>query len=273
MANMKTIKEKAAAADAQQNTGGLMTKKVNAAIQVMLTNKVNPNQAWQCILVVDRSGSMSHEYRDGSVQDAVDRTLGFSVIVDDDGEVPTIFFDHQIEEKLVKLTDFHQYVKRSGITARGSTDLALALKHVAEITGNGDLFANGGGGFMKRGGGAPKPSIKPMQTPAFVTIVTDGSPNDRNAATDVIRRLSYRAVFLKFIFVGNDRGGWAYLESLDDDIPVGVDYDKGGRLIDNVDAKQLASLGGTSDNAFYEAMLDEVPTYLAAAKQKGLIAA
>lgn len=267
MANLQTTKAKVAAADAQQGTGGLMTKKVDAAVKVMLTKKVNPNQVWQVFGLVDRSGSMGNEYANGHVQEAVDRALGFAVIVDDDGSVPTAFFDDRLETHEIKLDDFHRYLERNRITARGTTNLAGALEWVARETGNGDVLSSGGGLFRK-GGSAP--TVKKMDTPAFVICVTDGRPDDPDAATDIIRRLSYRGVFLKFLFVGDDARGWAYLESLDDDIPVGVPFERGGRLVDNVDAKRMSSLG-KDDAPFYDAMFDEVTTYLAAARENGLI--
>ena len=105
MPNLQAVKAKVAAADAKNGTGGLMAKKVDAAVKGMMAKKVNPNQVWQVVLVVDRSGSMGHEYRSGAVQDVVDRVLGFSVIVDDDGEVPAIFFDHRVEEHKIELAN------------------------------------------------------------------------------------------------------------------------------------------------------------------------
>jgi hypothetical protein len=267
MPNLATVKQKVAEADAKQGTGGLLTKKVDAAVKGMMAKKVNPNQPWQSVLVVDRSGSMDGEYRSGSVQDAVERALGFAVIVDDDGDVPAVFFDHSVFTREVKLNNFHDFINRERIGAGGSTNLTDALKAAAEITGNGDLFK--GSGMFHRG--AAKPSIQKMATPAFITVVTDGVPNDPRSAADVIRACSFRAMFFKFLYVGHDAGGWRFLESLDDDIPVGVPIEQGGRLIDNVDAKKMGNLSGVADDVFYDAMLDEVSTYLTAAKANGLI--
>lgn len=269
MVSLSTVKQKAAEADAQQGTGGLLTKKVDAAAKGLLAKKVNPNQQWQVILVGDKSYSMDDEYQQGSVQEVVERTLGFAVIVDDDGTVPAVFFGGNIAEYTIELNDFHRYIQRNGIRTDGSTPLTQALQRVAHLTGNGDLVQSGGGGLFHRG--ASKPSIRKMETPAYVVIVTDGRPNDPESATDLIRRLSYRGLFLKFLFVGHDRAGWQYLESLDDDIPVGVPYEKGGRLIDNVDAKNLGNIRSMSDEEFYEAMFDEAGTWLSAARTNGLI--
>ncbi|HVX24442.1 MAG TPA: VWA domain-containing protein [Candidatus Saccharimonadales bacterium] len=265
MPNLQVVKQKVAAADAAQGTGGLMTRKVDAAVKVMLTKKVNPNQIWQNLQLVDKSGSMGNEYRKGHVQEAVERALGFAVLVDDDGSVPTCFFSSSLYTTEVKLDNFHGLIERERISAGGSTDLTAALQWAAKETGNGDLFS---GGLLRRGGSAP--SVKKMDTPAFVTIVTDGRPDNTQTAIDAVQRLSYRGCFLKFLYVGEDNLGWQFLESLDNDIPVGVPYEKGGRLIDNVNAQKMASLGH-DDSVFYNAMLEEVNSWLAAAKQQGLI--
>lgn len=264
MPNLATVKQRVAAADAAQGTGGLLTRKVDAAVQGLMRKKLNPNQKWQKVLVVDRSGSMGYSYPD-EVQDAVNRDLAFAVIVDDDGKVPTCFFDHNIEELIVGLDDFHNLISRRGITARGSTDLAGALRWVAETTGNGDLFRSG------MLGGSRQPEARKMDTPVFATIITDGAPDDKRRAVEAVQRLSYRAIVLKFIYVGDNMAGWRFLEQLDDDIPVGTSFDRGGRLFDNVDSKKFASLASADDAAFYDAMFDEVPAALAAMKQHGLL--
>jgi len=267
MANLATVKQKVAEADAQQGTGGLLTKKVDAAAKGLLAKKVNPNQQWQVVLVPDKSYSMDREYTRGSVQEVVERTLGFAVIVDDDGSVPAVFFGGNIAEYTIDLNDFHEYIQRNNIRPDGGTPLTEALQKVAEITGNGDLVKSGG--FFNRS--EPKPSVRKMNTPAYVVIVTDGLPNNKDSATDLIRRLSYRGLFLKFLYVGNDSAGWEYLDSLDEGIPVGVPYEQGGRLIDNVDAKNLGNIASMSDEEFYAAMFDEAGSWLVAARANGLI--
>lgn len=262
MPSLAIVKEKVAAADAQQGAGGSLIRKVDASARAMIKKRVNPNQPWQVILVGDKSYSMSGQW--GNVQDAVERTLGFAVIADDDGSVPAVFFGGNIKKYTVRLSDFHGFVERERIRPDGGTPLAEALREVAEITGNGDLF------------GRSSPQVRKMATPAFATIVTDGAPNDRRAATRAVQLLSYRAVFLKFLFVGdvNDRDarrGWEYLEALDDDIPVGVPFERGGRLIDNVDSKNMGELHGVTDEVFYEAMYDEVMPWLENARANGLL--
>lgn len=272
MPNLQQVKQKVAAADAAQNTGGRMAKKVDAATKAMLTKKVNPNQPWDVILVVDRSGSMGREYDSGHVQDAVERGLAFAVLIDDDGIVPTIFFDDQLQEVKVSLDNFHGLLRREGISARYTTDLTAALRRVADMTGNGDLFDRGGG-FGRRS--VASPEVRKADKPVFVIIITDGLPDNEKTATDAIRRLSYRGVFVKFIFVGTNQRGLDYLDYLDDDdnvnMPVGVPFEQGGRYIDNVDTKAFKSLGDAPDGVFFESMFDEVDKYLGQARTGGLL--
>lgn len=277
MSNLQEIKQRVAEADAQQGTNGLLTAKVNAAAKGLLRNKLNPNQKWQKILVVDRSGSMGSAYPT-HVQSVMDRDLAFSVLVDDDGEVQAVFFDNRLEEVTIKLNDFHNLLARKGIRARGTTDLTSALHWVANVTGNGDLFAQS----SRWGRSEPEPTIRPMKVPAFVTIVFDGRPDNPASAMNAIRRMSWRAIEFKLLFVGKkfeDRAetrptpGWKFVVDLDDNIPVGVPFAQGGRLFDNVDAKSTESLAIMTDDEYYDAQFDEVPQALAAMRQHQLLVA
>lgn len=280
MPNLQQIKQRVAEADAQQGTNGLMTSKVDAAVKGLLRNKLNPNQKWQKILVVDRSGSMGSAYPT-HVQAVMDRDLGFSVLVDDDMKVPAIFFDNRLEELEISLDDFHNLLARKGIRARGTTDLTSALRRVAEITGNGDLFPQSSSRWG-RSAPEPEPTIRPMKVPAFVTIVFDGRPDDPTTAMNAIRRMSWRAIEFKLLFVGRrfqdsaqkrPTPGWQFVVDLDDNIPVGVPFAQGGRLFDNVDAKSTESLAVMTDDEYYDAQFDEVPQALAAMRQHQLLVA
>jgi uncharacterized protein YegL len=49
-------------------------------------------------LAIDVSGSMQRLFQDGVVQDLAERILGLSAVLDDDGKVPAIFFNHGVRE-------------------------------------------------------------------------------------------------------------------------------------------------------------------------------
>lgn len=264
MANLAQTKKKVAEADAKQGTGGLMTSKVDKAAKAMMANRVNPNQVWAVVGVVDRSGSMAPEYRDGTVQEIVNRMLAFSLIVDDDGTVPTIFFDNQVMQVDIQLDDFHDYLSRNRIGAGGTTDLTAALEAAARETGNEDVIPTGGGrgGFLRRGSNRD-PEPRKATTPAYVIIVTDGAPNDPASATEMLRRLSFRGVFVKILFVGDDARGWNYVDGLDNALK--------GCYIDNVNTQNMGDVKRMSDDEFFNAMFAEVNDWLPNARAKGLI--
>ncbi len=104
-----------------------------------------------------------------------------------------------------------------------------------------------------------------------MAVVTDGVPDDPHSAADAVRRLSYRGLFLKFLYVGSNAAGWRFLEELDSGLPVGVSYERGGRLVDNVNSQKCDQLHGMSDQAFYELMFAEVSDYIPAARAAGVI--
>lgn len=268
MPSLQTVKQRVAEADALQNTGGLLTRKVEAAVQSMLKSKLRPNQPWDKITVVDRSGSMGSAYPD-HVQTVLDRDLAFSAVVSDAGKVPVIFFDDRIEELTVELNNFYGLIAKKNIRARGTTDLTKALRRVAEITGNVDVLTG-------------EPTKRLAEKPAFVSIVFDGAPDDKQGAMDVIRRLSWRAVEFKGLYVGKrfkdaaqkkPTPGWQFLLDLDDNIPVGKPFSRGGRLFDNFDAKDTETLAGMNDADYYDAMFDEVPKALQDMREHKLLVA
>jgi hypothetical protein len=263
MPNLQIVKQKVAEADAR--TGGSLLVKVNAAQAAMVSKRVNPNQQWEVILLVDASGSMADWYANNAVQQAVERALGFAVIVDDDGKVPVVTFGQRkpelrhrsprneeelISRYVVDLDNYHGFIRNNDITADWGTPMTEAVIHAADIAGHADLFP---GGVVSTHN---DPVIRPSKKTTLVVVVCDGRPNNTRSMSDAIRVCSHRSMEFKFLFVGNDRAGWSYLEGLDDDIPVGKKFSRGGRLFDNVDSKKVDLRA--SDEAFYADMLDEL---------------
>ncbi|HEU4913824.1 MAG TPA: VWA domain-containing protein [Candidatus Saccharimonadales bacterium] len=275
MPNLQLVKQKVQEAD--KRTGGSLLTKVTAAQTVMVKKRVNPNQQWEVILLVDASGSMDPWYRNGSVQQTVERALGFAVIVDDDGKVPVVTFGQRkpgvrgnprseedlINRYVVDLGNYHGFIQNNGIYADWGTPMTEAVIHAADIAGHGDLFP--GGVVNTRN----EPVIRASNKTTLVVVACDGRPNSPRSMSDAIRVFSHRSAEFKFLFVGNDERGWDYLESLDDDIPVGRPFNRGGRLFDNVDSKRVDLRA--SDEKFYEDMLDELPSARAAMVQHGLL--
>jgi vWA found in TerF C terminus len=192
----------------------------------------------QAVLVLDHSGSMRSDYRDGTVQTLVERALGFALQIDVDGTIPVIAFDSRVWPAVDVTVDNYQGVVDREVwhrKAMGTTNLAAALDEVEKIAVNSD-------------------------GPVFAVVVTDGAPNSRPAATRAVCRLASYPVFVKFLAIRPVD----YLQTLDD-------LDGSKRLLDNVDAKFLPDPGGMSDLAFADAMVDEWDTWIAAATAAGVL--
>ncbi|WGH21969.1 hypothetical protein SEA_TROGGLEHUMPER_88 [Rhodococcus phage Trogglehumper] len=190
----------------------------------------------EVVMLLDHSLSMHRDYENGTVQTLVERALGFALQVDGDGVVPVVRFDSrvwpQVDVTLANYADIassHLYHRNN----MGSTNLAGALGEALE-------------------------AAKTTERPLFVIVITDGQPDNADAATKKVVELAKYPVFLKFLAI--QRVG--YLETLDD---------MGGRLVDNADAKFIDDPAGMTDLAFAEAMTDEWDTWITAATTAGLL--
>lgn len=167
------------------------------------------------IVVVDASGSMSTEDMKGKSRwDHMQETVGAFARdigkIDGDGIGLVVFggsnvqpFDGVTAGKLDEI-----FTSRS---PRGGTPLAEALTAALGLAGKSDKKD-------------------------FILVITDGVPDDKSAAADVIRAASNKLesddeLTILFVQVGHDAGATAYLKSLDDDLQ--------GCKFDIVDAKTI----------------------------------
>lgn len=214
-----------------------LLKKTEAA-GVSLTKKGLTGIRAQVVVVMDHSGSMYTDYANHKVQDLTERFLGFGLAVDIDGEVPVIPFDDRVKNTVnVNLTNYRNIVEDQiwDKNNMGSTDLAAALREVRKLAETTDA-------------------------PLFVAIVTDGEPNDRSAAKEIVIDLARYPVFIKFLAVRPVR----FLEELDN---LGASE----RLLDNVNTKEYVSLDQVSDEQFADDMVDEWDSWVADATAAGIL--
>lgn len=255
----------------------------------------------ECGLEIDSSGSLGHAYRDGSIQETGERTLAWVATVDSSGDFEAGFFDHNAHSPSnLNLGNYRGWVRANQPTL-GATNLYDAIVCGTEMAAKAlkapqilDLIATKviGSGYKLR-----LEDLRPIQTDKIfhLTIITDGAPNRgprpyREAIKELIVRLSYAGIFIKFIFVGDDEEGRDFLQILDD-MPVArhandmaypsdrkdprrndVDYYPGARYIDNVDKVEfLLGLAHVSDEEFAAAMTQELPSYLPSAVRRALV--
>jgi hypothetical protein len=221
-----------------ESTGCVDLSKKTQAVVSSLASKNMAGVRAQVIVVLDHSGSMGTNYHSGKVQKLVDRFLGFGLAVDADGEIPVIAFDHKLHSAVnVNMSNYRDVVNKSIYKPyeMGSTDLTQALEKV-------------------------RSEAKKTDAPLFVAIVTDGEPDDRDSAEEIVKDLARYPVFIKFLAVQKVK----FLEKLDD-LP------NTARLLDNVDTKEYGDLDKVTDEQFAKDMVDEWDSWVAAATAAGIL--
>lgn len=204
-------------------------------------------------LCLDISGSMSRRYSKGLVQRLTERVLALGLRFDDDGEVDVILFGKKVHKpKGLSLEGYQQYIADMirSYPLEGGTNYGLAISEI-----------------RKRYFGAATDRSQPLAdaVPVYVMFITDGATSDEKAATAQIRAASYEPIFWQFMGIGDDR--FTYLQKLDD-------LDR--RFVDNADFfsvtdDELIGRKPISDDALFDRMMTEYPTWLKQAQQKGLL--
>lgn len=243
------VTKPAASVDLIKKVGVSFEKKVDSAVKVnMQKGGSHADVRWSVIGLLDESGSMGPFFRDGTVQEIVERALAWSATKDSDGMAPFgAFGSHHIWHEEVDLTNVTNIVDNNGWRPWGSTNLASSLQAIL------DMIRDMGDGWQ--------------MDPILLFIVTDGSPDDQEAVKRLICELSQYPVFVKILRVGNDPWAKKFTEFLDDM----ESHSPGSRLFDNVDCPEDSLRRSMSDDAFNEAMTQETDSSLAGMKAVGLV--
>ena len=215
-----------------------LVKKVNLKKEevrkVCLTKPVLNGLKAKVALVLDFSGSMSGLYRNGTVQEVVERTLPLAMNFDDDGSMEVWLFENGFQRLPdVTLDNLAGYVQRETSKYRmGGTCYAPVMRDVTKF-------------------------YQDEKLPAYVLFITDGDNSDKQEATKAIIEASRKPIFWQFVGVGND--SFSYLQKLDD---------MSGRYVDNADFFKVAQAGSIT----YEQLLTEFPEWLENPMVKALLA-
>lgn len=179
------------------------------------------------VIAIDTSGSMGEPVKAGSsvtrwqaVQESAMAIIRDAQAIDADG-LGLVLFGSSVRSFDGVTADKAREVF-AGNGPRGSTPLAEALTAALSLAGKSDKKD-------------------------LVVVFTDGVPNDRAAAADVIRKASHAqetddALTILFIQVGDDAQATAYLKSLDDDIK-GCKFD----IVDVKTVEQADAFASTSE--------------------------
>ncbi|MGW2724606.1 vWA domain-containing protein [Streptomyces sp. NPDC001492] len=198
-------------------------------------------------LVVDYSGSMKPYYKDGSVQALADRVLGLSAHLDDDGRVPVVFFSTDVDaETDIALAGHEGRIEKivAGLGHMGKTSYHLAMDAVIDH-------------YLDSGSTAP----------ALVVFQTDGGPINKLAAERYLCKAARLPLFWQFVGFGDpDSKQFDFLRKLDD---LAVPQK---RVVDNAGFFHAGSdPARVTDAELYDRLVGEFPTWLAAARARGIV--
>lgn len=195
-------------------------------------------------LVLDATGSMNRQYKEGRVQEVVNRLLPLAVSFDDDQALDCWAFGKQCsylgEVGLNNYADFIDTAqggwRKWELGARTNNE-ARVMKAVT------DFYQNDG-----------------LNVPVYILFISDGGVRDTRGITKIMTEAAKLPIFWQFVGLGGRSYG--ILKELDD---------MTDRLLDNCSFFELDDLDDISEEALYENMLEEFPSWLKQARAIGLV--
>ncbi len=193
-------------------------------------------------LVLDISGSMRALYRDGVVQEAVERILAVASQFDDNGSLDVWVYDNEFSRlPAVTEKDFVNYVNDKIVNDQsihkfGRNDEPQVMKDVIHK-------------YIKE---------EPADEPVFLVFINDGGC--KSGIKKIIANSSKMPIFWQFVGIGYSN--FDVLRKLDT---------MEGRFVDNANFFHLNNLKDVSDEELYDQLLNECPQWLDEAKQKGIL--
>lgn len=217
-----------------------LAKKADAVIE---KQKLSTTVA-RVALVLDASGSMKKQYREGRVQDLLNRLLPLAAQFDDDQEIDCWAFGNKTQKiGPVTFSNYEHFTQ----TAKGgweAWDLGARTNNEPEVIET--VFKH----YRNKG----------RDVPVYVLFVSDGGITQNRRINDLITDGAKRPIFWQFLgLAGKDYG---ILERLDT---------MKGRLVDNCGFFAIDDLHDISEEELYARMLNEFPHWLREAKSKGVL--
>lgn len=214
-----------------------LTKKAAVSLEKKKLSQITA----QVVLVLDVSGSMYHQYRDGKVQRLLDKVLPLALLFDDDGALDVWAFG----------TQFRQLE--------------------AATLGNISDYVNTASSGWKRwdvGGSNNEPPVmeaifrtyEKSKLPVYILFISDGGVSQSGKIKKVITAAAYGPLFWQFVGIGGRNYG--VLEKLDE---------MQGRFVDNANFFAMDDIDQLSDEALFDRLMGEFPQWLKLAEDKHIL--
>jgi len=193
-------------------------------------------------IVLDMTGSMRTLYKNGTVQEVVERILAVASKFDDDGALDVWVYDHEFSRlPTVTERDFISYVNtqilnNSNIHKYGRNNEPRVMEDVIK-----------------------KYTIEEESSqPVFIIFINDGGVV--KPTKKVIVDSAILPIFWQFIGLGNS--DFEVLKQLDT---------MEGRIVDNANFIHLSDISSVSDEVLYDQLLNEFPKWINDATKKRII--
>lgn len=193
-------------------------------------------------LVLDITGSMRTLYKNGTVQKVVERILAVASQFDDDGSLDIWVYDNEFSRlKPVTERDFEGYVDRQIlendlIHKFGRNDEPPVMRDVVKKYTKEEI----------------------SDDPAFIVFINDGGC--KKSIKPIIEVTSIKPLFWQFVGIGN--GNFDFLRKIDH---------LEGRFVDNANFIHIEDVDAISDEQLYDMLLNEFPSWIKEAKEKGIL--
>ncbi|MEG4047536.1 VWA domain-containing protein [Microcoleus sp. Pol17_C1] len=228
---------------------------LKAKVDICLKKKGIEGILARVSLVLDISGSMSHQYSSGAVQAFLERIVPVASRLDDDATLDVWFFGSTFKRtRSVTETNVDGYITKEA----GEMKRALLVFKMPSL-------------MLELGGGNNESLViqdvikkytqeKASKLPTFIVFLSDGGvTNEQEIKKSIVEAAKY-PIFWQF--VGLAGFNYGILERLDS---------MRGRLVDNANFFHLDDLGKITDEQLYERLLNEFPAWIKQARLKGIL--
>ena len=209
-------------------------------IMVQLEKKNLTNTIARVGLVMDITGSMYMAYKNGVVQEIVNKILPLAVQFDDDGQLDFWYYAKTFEHRpAVDLGNYQTAVpdnwKDVMNNLGGTNNEPEVLRDVIEF-------------------------YRGSSQPVYIIFITDGGIAKKGEIKKLMKQASEMPIFWQF--VGVDGSNYGLLENLDE---------LEGRYVDNAGFFAMDDFMSVSNDELYDRLLSEFPVWLNEARRLGLI--
>ncbi|WP_066905153.1 vWA domain-containing protein [Millisia brevis] len=209
--------------------------------KVLLTKQAQHERA-RIVLVMDKTGSMSAEYRTGVVHRVIEKMVPVAIALDDDGSLEAYFY----AKKFLRVPDVKvEYLDRwlgDFVHMRGTHE-GYDYNAIGAVNDEIPIMEH------------LLDTLRGQSTPTLVLFFTDGGFSKRTQIRDLLKRAAELPAFWQFVGIGNNNFG--LLSQLDE---------MEGRVVDNVGFFSVADIDRIDDAELYRRLLGEFPDWLRAAR-------